>query len=365
MTTDYLNDQIILEDMRTIYQSRKDWDELKNARIYFSGATGSIASYCILFLIFLNEYEDFHISIYAGVRNPDKAARMFGRYVGKDYFHLIVSDISLPFDEDIQLDYMVHAASLASPQYYGCAPVETMLPNVVGTNELLRWCRFHPVKGFLFFSSGAVYGVINGQQSIAEEDVGTMDFLAEGNVYSESKRCGEALCRAYYKEYGIPVKVARINHTYSPTMDIVHDKRVFSEFVSNIIKGENIVLKSDGQARRAFCYITDTVTAVFQILFQGKEGENYNVGNTDEYVRISELAELLVNLFPEKNLIVSYGTRNDSGYKPIPESQAVKFSVGKLNKLGWYPKITLKEGAYRTICYFDKIFNDIDHKLQN
>jgi nucleoside-diphosphate-sugar epimerase len=354
MEPDFLNNKIILEDMESIYHSRNEWNELSNASIYISGATGMLASYIVMFLIYLNETHNQNISIYAGIRTMEKAQRIFGSYVGRSYIHLIVSDITQPFSIDTRLDYMIHAASLASPQYYGSSPVETMLPNIVGTNELLKWCRSHPVKSFLFFSSGAVYGSFHDKQDISESDVGTLDFLADGNVYGESKRCGEALCRAYYKEYGIPVKSVRISHTYSPTMDIHNDKRAFSEFVSNIVNGENIVLKSDGKAKRAFCYITDAITALFLILFQGKNGDSYNMGNNNEFVSIGELAEQLVALFPEKKLSVSLGKRCDSGYKSIPENQSVIPNTNKLNELGWYPKTTIKEGFYRTICYLEQ-----------
>ena len=122
-----------------------------------------------------------------------------------------------PFNENVELDYIVHAASFASPQYYGCSPVETMLPNIIGTHELLKWATQHPVRSFLFFSSDTVYGTVKDVEQISEEVVGTLDFLAKGNVYGESKRCGETLCRAYYNEYGIPAKSARIFSGWSAT----------------------------------------------------------------------------------------------------------------------------------------------------
>lgn len=361
MEFDYLKNKIILEDMESIYHSRKDWVEFSNASIYISGATGMLASYLVLFLIYLNEHHNQNISIYAGIRNIGKAEKIFGTYSQRPYIHWIVSDITLPFTLDTQLDYVIHAASLASPQYYGGSPVETMLPNIVGTNELLKWCRSFPVKSFLFFSSGAVYGTVKNLPAISESAIGTMDFLADGNVYGESKRCGEALCHAYFKEYSIPTKCARIHHTYSPTMDIAYDKRAFSEFVSNIVHGEDIVLKSDGSAKRSFCYITDGLSALLKILLDGKNGESYNVGNNKEYVSIRELAELLVSLFPEKKLKLSVSARIESGYQSIPENQSIPLDIKKLNKLGWVPTVTIKEGFYRTICFIEQKNNTIDN----
>ena len=231
---DVFNNSILHEDMNNMYKIHNNWNELKNQKIYVSGGAGMIASYLILFLIFLNENYNYNIIIYAGIRTIEKGNRIFGDYMNKPYFHRIEKDVILPLNEDLELDYIVHAASLASPLYYGKVPVETMLPNVVGTYELLEYARKHVIKSFCFFSSGSVYGSVQNTACVQEETVGQLDFLNLGNCYGESKRCGEALCKAYCSEYQVPVKMIRIHHTYGPTMDTENDKRVFSEFVNNI-----------------------------------------------------------------------------------------------------------------------------------
>lgn len=348
----FLKNNIILEDMDQIYASRENWKELKNKKIYVTGAAGMIASYCVMFFIYLNEIHDFHIHIYAGCRSIEKTKKRFGIYLEKDYFHVLQKDVIAPLDIDVKLDYILHAASFASPQFYGKMPVETMLPNVIGMYHLLEYAKEQKVDGFLFFSSGSVYGSIHNVESITESNTGTMDFLALGNMYGESKRCGEALGVSYFREYDVPVKSARIQHTYGPTLDIYGDKRVFSEFVNNIVNNQNIVLKSDGKAKRSFCYISDTVSALMRILLDGENGETYNIGNDQGYLSIGELADLLVNLFPEKKLQVIYEKREDAGYSSSPEQRTIPVSVDKLKALGWNAKCSVQQGFYRTIQYF-------------
>ena len=351
---DFLKDSIILEDMQGIYQSQTVWEQLKNSSIYITGATGMIASYLVMFLIYLNEVHDCHIEIYAGIRNVDKARWRFGNYMDKDYFHLIQGDVNGSVTIGEPVHYIIHAASLASPQYYGKMPVETMLPNVIGTYELLKYAAGHPVKGFLFFSSGSVYGNVGETDSIREVTVGNMDWLAPGNVYGESKRCAEALCHAYFREFGLPVKIARIHHTYGPTMDVRNDKRVFSEFSNNILNGQNIVLKSDGEDQRAFCYLQDTVFALCKILLEGTDGECYNIGNPDAYISVRELAETLAGIFPEKNLKVEYRKREDAGYCASPVKRVSPVNVDKLKSLGWKAEISVEEGFARSLKYLAK-----------
>lgn len=351
---DFLKDSIILEDMQGIYQSLPEWELLKYSGVYITGATGMIASYFVMFLVYLNEMQGCRIEIHAGVRSIDKARWRFGNYIEKDYFHLIQGDVNEPAAIAGSVYYIIHAASLASPQYYGKMPVETMLPNVVGTYELLKYAAGHSVKGFLFFSSGSVYGNVGETDSIREVTVGSMDWLAPGNVYGESKRCAEALCHAYFREFGLPVKIARIHHTYGPTMDVRNDKRVFSEFSSNILNGHNIVLKSDGEDKRAFCYLQDTVSALCKILLKGTDGECYNIGNPDAYISVRELAEILTGIFPEKNLKVEYRKRKDAGYCASPVKRLSPVNVDKLKSLGWKAEVTVEEGFARSLKYLAK-----------
>lgn len=344
-----LDNVIIKEDLESIFASRSDWKELDNKAVYVTGSTGMIASYLILFLIYLNEIKNYNITILAGIRNIEKARGLFGLYLNKNYFKKCTNNILDSINDDIEADYIIHAASLASPQFYGKMPVETILPNVVATYRILEYAKLHNINGVLFLSSGDIYGTLVKEGSIYETDIGILNHLDVGSFYGESKRCGESLCKAYYLEHGVPVKFARIAHTYGPTMDWENDKRVFSEFVKNILNNENIVMKSDGSAKRPFCYITDNISGLFKILLDGENGEAYNVGNDKEFISIRELAEKLVALFPERVSQIVCANRNDDSYKPCTELKVAVMSMDKLRALGWEPIITVEDGFKRTV----------------
>ena len=335
--------------MLEINENLPEKEMLNEKRIYISGASGMIASYLVAYFIWLNETSGANIQIYAGVRSKDKAINRFGDYLYKEYFHLVQSDVLEDLPKELCLDYIIHAASLASPQYYGKQPVETMLPNIVGTFKLLEYAKRHSIGGFIFFSSGAVYGSITGDTPIAEHHTGVMDFLTTGNIYGESNRCGEALCRAYAIEYSIPVKIARIIYTYSPTADIENDARVFSEFAGNIVKQQDIVLKSSGKAKRPFCYITDTITGLLKVLLIGNSAEAYNIANAEEFVSIYELAKILEKLFSYRKLKVIKREREDSGYSSSLVESNPTVNVEKLRQLGWNSNVSIEEGFQRMI----------------
>lgn len=346
---DFLKNPIIAEDMELIYQNRVHWNEFNEKVVYVTGATGMLASYLIMFLVYLKKEHNINVDVVAGIRNREKANRLFGEYIDAGLVRLYDVDILEQIKADAKIDYIIHTASLASPQYYGKMPVETILPNVIATYNILEYARKNTISGVLFFSTGDVYGTVLKENGITESDIGLLNYLDTGSFYAESKRCGEAMCRAYWLEYGVPAKFVRISHTYGPNMDWQHDTRVFSEFVKNIINGEDIVMKSDGSAKRPFCYITDNITALFKILLDGNCGEAYNVGNENTYISIKGLANKLAGLFPDKEIKVVTEDRKMQGYAANKEHRSSTMVTGKTRALGWNPQIDIEEGFKRTI----------------
>lgn len=348
----FMNNQIVLNDMKHIASRREDWGWLKNTSILITGAYGMLVSYTVFFLIYLNEtIPDMNITILAQGRNKEKMRDRFGMYMDRAYFHTLSNNICEPLMIDDPVDYMIHAASLASPQYYKTNPVDTLLPNVIGTYHLLEFARKKQVEGFLLFSSGDVYGVLpENLTEVTETDDGYMDPMNIRSCYGESKRMAENMCKSWAMQYGVPAKSVRICHTYGPTMDIQNDQRVFAEFVRNIVDGKDIVMKSDGSATRPFCYLADATDAFLRILKDGGIGEAYNMCNNSCLISIRALAEQLVALYPEENLKVIVQAREaNSAYMESQSKKTPPISVKKLQSLGWNPHVGIAEGFHRTI----------------
>lgn len=349
-----MNEFIIQKDLEDIFSRNIDWKKLDGKSILLTGAYGMLASYIVYFIDYLNTVKETNVSLIAVVRSPEKFKAKFPSIREKGYIQIIKNDLSERIEIDADIDYIIHAASLASPQYYSKCPVDVLLPNTVGTNNLLRLAIDKKVEGFLLFSSVDVYGSIEKGGLFDENDLGTLNTLDIHNCYSESKRMAETMCKAYQVQYGVPVKIARIAHTYAPTMDIENDPRVFSSFVNNIVENRNIEMKSDGSGKRSFCYITDAVAAYFTILLHGTSGEAYNVCNTSQYISVVELAECLVNLYPEKRLKVIRKQRDKSEHYTENTLLVGKTNIPdntKLKQLGWEPRVDIKDGFKRVINY--------------
>ena len=339
---------IIAEDVEKIIASTPvEWDLFKNKRVLITGASGFLPAYIVETLLYLNRTRAFNIQITALVRNRDNYNKRFAAYLNDPNIKVLVQDVSTPINLDLPHHFIIHAASQASPKYYGIDPVGTLSANVIGTMQLLELARNHPIISFLYFSSGEVYGETQ-KVPTRESDYGYIDPTAVRSCYAESKRMAENMCVAWYSQYNVPTKIVRPFHTYGPGMNL-DDSRVYADFISDIIAGNSITLKSDGKATRAFCYLADATAGFFTVLLKGESAVPYNVGNSNAEISIVELAHLLVKAFPEKNLkVVQISKREDSTYIKSPITRSCP-DITKIGLLGWSPKVGILNGFKRTV----------------
>lgn len=352
-----MKNKVLQEDMADIFNRNIEWSKLNKKTILLTGAYGMIASYIVYYILYLNNEKNMNIHLITVVRNRDKFYKKFNGVYGIDDIEVIQSDLATPLQIEKSVDFIIHAASLASPQYYGICPVDVIQPNVIGNYYLLQLAKEKKVEGYLLFSTGDVYGAVNPElKYIDENSFGHMDTLDIHNCYSESKRLAETMCKAFNVQYGVPTRIARIFHTYAPTIDVNNDPRVFASFVKNIVDGEDIIMKSNGLGKRSFCYITDAIAGYFAVLLYGKDAEAYNVCNTDQFISIRDLSECLVSLYPNRKLKVIMKKREKSenyvenvlllGNESIPDNK-------KLMELNWAPKVSVREGFDRVVRYIE------------
>lgn len=332
-----MDSEIIEKDMQNIYNRNIDLSSLQNKTVLITGATGMLASYLIYFFIYLNVERNYNIKLLLMVRNINKCHQKFKTYLDSKMIEVLVDDINKPLEYAGKIDFIIHTASLASPQYYESNPVEVAEPNVIATYHLLKFANEKKISKFLFFSSGDVYGKLPFDvEDISENIYGTMDPLDVHSCYGESKRMGETWCSIFSKEYAVPTSIVRIGHTYAPTMDVNNDPRVFASFIKCVLNGKDIIMLSDGSAKRPFCYIADAVAAFILILLKGENGQAYNMCNTKEFLSIKELADLMTKLRPELGLkVICKKRRNDDNYLENVLNKSNKPIEIKLKMLGW------------------------------
>jgi nucleoside-diphosphate-sugar epimerase len=343
---------IIQEDLFQICQENLEWSNFSNKNILITGASGILPSYLVETILFLIKTgKIINTQIFALARNKEKAMYRFKNYLNEDCLHFLIQNVCEPIIVSDKIDIIIHAASQASPKYYGADPIGTMNPNIIGTINLLKLAKEKQVENFIFFSSAEVYGNLDNCRAIKETDFGHLDPMNIRACYAESKRMGETICAAWYSQLNIPVKIIRPFHTYGPGMSS-DDGRVFADFVFNILNNQNIIIKSDGSAQRAYCYIKDAILGYFYILLKGTNGEAYNVGNPFQEYSVKELAIALLNLFPEKSLeLIMNPTFSSTEYIPSTTNKFLP-DISKIQALGWTPKIDIYTGFKRTILSY-------------
>lgn len=345
---------IVREDMENIIERDYiSFNKLNNKTVLITGANGMLAYYFTCVLMHLNIKKNFKIKVIALVRNLSKAESKFSSFLDDERFVLLHQDICDEINLIEPVDYIVHAAGAASPKFINNDPVGIIAANTKGTVNVLEFAKKNKVKNILFTSTREIYGKVEGIEFISEQDMGVIDPMESRSCYPESKRMAEQLFKSYYNQYNIPFTIARIAHSYGPGMEINDDGRVMSDFISDIVNNKNIIMKSTGMAERAFCYINDAVAAMFLILLDGKIGEAYNIANETEPMMIRDVALLLVDIFKEKSLSVTYELNNDqNGYCKYAR---VGLDTNKIEMLGWKPMITLSEGMKRTVLSFENL----------
>lgn len=345
-----MRQDIIEEDLEEVFHRDIPWEKLENKTVLITGAYGMLASYVVYMLIYLNEIKGMNVRIIALVRSEEKLKKRFGDVKRYKYLKVYTDSIEQELHIEEDIDYIIHAASLASPQYYSECPIEVLKPNILGSYYLLELAERKKVSGYLLFSTGDIYGVVKETSKIKESDYGVMDTLDIHNCYSESKRMAETMCKSWFHQKNVPTKIVRIWHTYAPTMNIESDPRVFASFVKDIIEKRDIVMKSDGSSKRSFCYIADALAAYFLVLLCGKSGEAYNICNTQEFYSIRELADALTGLYPELGLKVRMEKREKTdSYVENSVANAIPPDNSKLEQLGWKAQYDLKTGFKRVI----------------
>lgn len=344
----WVEQSIFREDME--YISGVDfipWEDLRDSTILITGATGLIGFNLVSALAYIALYKKIPLHILALVRDEEKARERFCELLKEEPpISFIIGDMEhIPSIQE-PIDYIIHGGSPTASRYFAEHPVETIQCNLIGAMSLLTLAREKKSKGFIYLSSMEVYGSLHRQEKVDENHETFIDTMNVRNSYPEAKRMVEALCAGFAGEYSVPAKVVRLTQTFGVGIRS-DDSRVFAQFARAALRGEDIILLTDGGTSYSYLYTADAVTAIFVILLCGGVGEAYNVANEQSYCSIREMAELVATMDATERLgygvVNVYVKESEDAKKLYPPKRYIDLDTQKLRKLGWNAKYLLEE----------------------
>lgn len=331
---------VLTEDLRAIaFSPMIDWEKLDGKTVLLTGSTGLIGRLTAQALLLRRRELQTGLRLLLPVRNPQKAEELFHGEEGIKILPCALEELSL-LDE--RADFVIHAAAPTQSAFFVEHPVETAAAILDGTRTALDYAKKQGCTAMVNLSSMEVFG--QGEKPLLKEDeLGALSLESLRSSYPMAKRMTEYLCLAYAKEYGVPVKTARLAQTFGPGVDPA-DGRVFMQFCRAVREGSDIVLRTTGETVVNYAYTTDAVLAILKILLCGKPGEAYTVVNSDEAVTIRQTAERLMAAHGSGRVRLEL----TGGGKYAAQNRS-KLSNEKLRALGWEPRYSVFDGYERLL----------------
>lgn len=270
-----------------------------------------------------------------------------------EHIRFIKHDVIEPFDLDEPVDFVIHAAGIASPYYYRAYPLETLEVAITGTKRMLTLAEEHGAR-FAFFSSSEIYGDPDPKHvPMPESYRGNVSCQGPRACYDESKRVGETLCYIFHTMNGTKTNTIRPFNVFGPGMQET-DYRVLPNFANRIKGGHPLNVYGSGNQTRTFCYITDAMVGFLLVILKGVPGEAYNIGNPTPEISMVELVEKIQTVV-DKKLTYNVIEYPDSYPADEPNRRAPDIRKARL-QLGFAPIVTLEDGLGRYLTWTDGVY---------
>lgn len=240
-------------------------------------------------------------------------------------------------------DYLIHCAAPTKSAYMISHPAEVTDSIVNGTYHMLELAERFALKSMVYLSSMEVYGQVDcsGGRRITEEETGRIDVASVRSCYPLAKLMAENLCHSFHKEYGVPVKIARLAQTFGRGIR-PDDTRIFAQFARAVKSGSDIVLHTRGSSMGNYCDIDDAVAAILFILFRGENSQCYNVVNEANTMTVRQMAQLVADEIAGGGIRVRFDISAAQRYGYAADT-GLRLSGSKLRRLGFEPHTRLHE----------------------
>jgi dTDP-glucose 4,6-dehydratase len=263
-----------------IAQARADLEGLRDRRIFITGGTGFFGRWLLGALAGAEQRLGLGLHVTILSREPAAFVARHPEIAHEKIFHFVrghVADFAPPQGG---CDFVIHAAADTVAFTRAEDEEERARAIVAGTRRMLEFAGASEARGFLYASSGAVYGPATARPAGARED----DDLDPTTPYGRSKMEAENLCI----NSGLDCVIARAFAFLGPHLPL-DAHFAAGNFLRDARRGGPITVRGDGSALRSYLYPADLIVWLLRLLLRGERGRTYNVGS-DEKVTTAELA---------------------------------------------------------------------------
>lgn len=303
----------------------------------------------------------------------DMGADRLGHSLGHKRFHFIEGDITISKEwieyHIKKCNVVLPLVAIATPATYVQDPLRVFELDFEANLEIVRQCLKYNSR-VIFPSTSEVYGMCDEAEFNEETSKLILGPIQKERwIYSCSKQLMDRVIYAYGKHRGLQFTLFRPFNWIGPNQDRVYDpkegsSRVVSQFISNLIHGQNLQLVNGGLQRRSFTYIDDGIAALMKIIENKNgcaEGGIFNIGNPKNDLSIRELAEHILALaknYPGyhdidqhcKIISVDSADYYGKGYQDV--SARVPSIKNAETYLGWQPKVDFQTALRKTLDYY-------------
>lgn len=311
-------------------------------KILVTGGAGFIGSNFINYI--LNKRDDYFLVnldklTYAGNLENLKESE------SKKNYQFIKGDITNSelvnyIFEKYQIKYVINFAAESHVDRSILGSEVFFKSNVIGTNVLLEASRRYNVERFLQISTDEVYGSLDATGLFTEETP-----LSPNSPYSASKASADLMAQAFYHTYHLPVLITRCSNNYGPYQ---FPEKLIPLMILNSLTSKKLPVYGDGMNIRDWIYVIDHNKAVELVFENGKVGEVYNVGASNELPNIEIVKLILKNLNKGEDLIEYVKDRPGHDRRYAIDSSKIQ------NELGWKPEFTFESAIDHTIRWYLK-----------
>lgn len=289
--------------------------------------------------------------------------------LGNPRFHFFEGDITINREwveyHIRKCDVLLPLVAIATPATYISAPLRVFELDFEANLPLIRACVKHG-KRVIFPSTSEIYGMSSDPQFHPYESSLVLGPVPKSRwIYSCSKQLLDRVIWAYGAEGNLDFTLFRPFNWVGPGLDRMTtpkegSSRVLTQFLGNIVRGENIQLVDGGTQRRCFTFISEGIDCLMRIIENPggiASGKIYNVGNPSNDLSVRQLAELMlevarsIDAYAEsarrvRLVEVSSEKYYGAGYQDV--RARVPFIRNTVEELGWNPKVDMTE-AVRSI----------------